>query len=248
MIQVIVRAIDILEFVAKHGNQPVKLVNIAENSGLSQPTCANIVKTLVDKNYLENISRKEGYILGINAFKLTGNIEYNQSLVAASNDLMQELVKKVNETCILGILKNNKRLVVNEVQANNDLQVKTNVEADIYNTSSGRLLLAFLPEKEQEGIIQKIGLPAPSIWAGIKNKSNLLSALNKIKISEVVQTLSSNHIIGLAVPVFKKGRVIAALSVYLPESRLEPAHRENILRLMKRTVNKITERLDKDAA
>lgn len=248
MIQVIVRAIDILEFVAQHGNQPVKLVNIAHQVGLSQPTCANIVKTLVDKKYLENISRKEGYILGINAYRLSGSEAYNQSLVSASSALMKELVEKINETCILGVIKNNKRLVINEVQANNDLQVKTKMEAEIYNTSSGRLLMSFLEEKEMNQLIQVIGLPDPAIWSGTKNIANLVSALNKIKNSQVSQTLSSNHIIGLAIPVFKKKQVIASLSVYLPESRFNPTHKENILKMMKRTANKISERLDKEAS
>ncbi|MEO7766006.1 MAG: IclR family transcriptional regulator C-terminal domain-containing protein [Ferruginibacter sp.] len=245
MIQVIVRAINILEFVAKHDNKPVQLIKIAENSGLSQPTCANIVKTLVDKNYLENISRKEGYILGINAFRLTGNVAYNQSLVAAANVPMQELVKKVNETCILGIIKNNKRIVLNEVQANNDLQVKTKFEADIYPTASGRLLLSFLPEKVQEQLVDSFGLPDATMWPGIKSKPQLMAALKKIKTDQLVQTLSAHHIVGLAIPVFKKGQVIAALSVYLPESRFKPAHRDNIIKLMYRAANKIKESLDK---
>ncbi|MBC7888465.1 MAG: helix-turn-helix domain-containing protein [Ferruginibacter sp.] len=245
MIQVIVRAIDILEFVAKHGNEPVKLVKIAENSGLSQPTCANIVKTLVDKNYLENISRKEGYILGISAFSLTGSVSYKQSLVTASTDLMQELVKKINETCILGVLKNNKRIVLNEIQANNDLQVKTKAEAEIYPTASGRILMSFLPDKELDQLIEKIGLPEPAVWAGIKSKNELLSALRKIKNDQLVQTLTPQHIVGVAIPIFKKGQVIAALSAYLPESRYKPAHRDNIFKYMQRTANKIKDRLNK---
>jgi len=52
MIQVIIRAIDILEFVALHGKQPVQLIKIAEHVKLSQPTTANIVKTLMEKDYI----------------------------------------------------------------------------------------------------------------------------------------------------------------------------------------------------
>ncbi len=60
MIQVIERAIDILEFVALHGKYPVQLIRIAEHVNISQPTCANVVKTLVKRNYLENASKKPG--------------------------------------------------------------------------------------------------------------------------------------------------------------------------------------------
>lgn len=247
MIQVIVRAIDILEFVSKQNNKPVQLIKIAENAGLSQPTCANIVKTLVAKNFLENVSRKEGYILGVNAYRLTGNVEYSQNLITASTDLMQDLVNTVNETCLLGILKNNKRVVINEIHANNDLQVKTKPEAPVYETASGRLLMAFLHDKELNQLIDNIGLPNTSAWPGIKSKIQLIKALQEINKEKIVQTLTPNHIIGLAIPVFKKNLVIASLSVYIPESRYSAAHKKNILKLMQSVANNLKLRLDKEA-
>lgn len=243
MIQVIVRAIDILEFVASHGNQPVKLAKIAEHSVLSQPTCANIVKTLVVKNYLENVSRKEGYILGVNAYRLTGNVSYNQNLVAAAEEPMKDLVEKINETCLLAILKNNKRLVVHEVQANNDLQVKTKLEAEVYRTASGRILFAFLPEKERNQLVDKLGLPDVSFWPGIRTKNDLVHAASKIRTEQQVQTKNAHHIVGLALPIFRKNEVVAALSVYLPESRFNPKQKDAIFKAMQRTANKIKEGL-----
>lgn len=244
MIQVIERAVDILEFVAGHDGKPVQLIKIAENARLSQPTCANIVKTLVSKNYLENVSRKEGYILGISAYKLTGTVEYNQGLIAASSDLMKDLVQAVNETCLLGILKNNKRVVIHEVQANNDLQVKTKKEADVYGTASGKLLMSFLTEKDLNVLIENIGLPDASLWPGIKSKTQLMNALKTIALAKMVQTVTNNHIIGLAVPVMKNDKVIASLSVYLPESRLTTSHKKNILKLLNSTASQINQRLN----
>src|SRR3954447_24317192 len=123
MIQVIVRALDILEFVAQHGKEPIQLIKIAENAGLSQPTTANIVKTLVVKNYLEQVGRKEGYRLGANAFHLTGNLSYNQNLILAAKDLMEDLTHQLNETSLLAVIRNNKRYVLHSVQSDQDLQV-----------------------------------------------------------------------------------------------------------------------------
>lgn len=247
MIQVIVRAIDMLEFVSRQDNKPVQLIKIAENAGLSQPTCANIVKTLVSKGFLENVSRKEGYILGVNAYRLTGNVEYSQNLITASTDLIQDLVNTLNETCLLGILKNNKRVVINEIHANNDLQVKTKPEAPVYETASGRLLMAFLSEKELNQLIANIGLPGASVWPGIKSKTQLIKALEQINKEKLVQTLTPNHIIGLAIPVYNKNVVVASLSVYIPESRFSIGHKKNILKLMQAVANKINQRLNKEA-
>jgi IclR family transcriptional regulator, KDG regulon repressor len=246
MIQVIVRALDILEFVAQHGKEPIQLIKIAENAGLSQPTTANIVKSLVDKNYLERVGRKEGYRLGPAAYQLTGNLSYSQNLVLAAKDLMEDLTEQLNETSLLAIIKNNKRFVLHTVQSNQDLQVRTRTEAPVYQTASGRLLLAYLNAKELDKFIQAAGLPNPQEWPGIQTKEKLEKALQKIKKEEFIQTVNAHHIIGFAIPVYKNKEVIASLSVYLPESRVTPAYKENIAKSMIRTANKIKVRLDKE--
>jgi DNA-binding IclR family transcriptional regulator len=246
MIQVIVRALDILEFVAQHGKEPIQLIKIAENAGLSQPTTANIVKTLVTKNYLEHVGRKEGYRLGANAFHLTGNLSYNQNLILAAKDPMEDLTKQLNETCLLGVLRNNKRYIIHAVQSNQDLQVRTRSEAEVYPTASGRLLTAYLTPKQLDNLINAVGLPSAAVWPGVQTRETLEKALLKIRKEEFVQTLSNTHIVGFAVPIYKDKQVISSLGVFMPESRVTPAIKANIIKLMNRTANKIKERLNKD--
>lgn len=246
MIQVIERAIDILEFVASHGKEPVQLIKIAENAGLNQPTCANIVKTLVTRNYLENVNRKSGYILGAGAYKLTGNLSYNQDLILAAKPVMEALTNELNETSLLGVFRNNKRLILHSVECDNDLQVRAKVEADVFATSSGRLLMAFLPPKELEKLIEAVGYPSYDMWPGTQNKASLDKAIKKIQKDQMAQTVSAKHICGFAVPVYRKGQVIAGLSVFLPESRVTPKHREKIITSINKAAKKIKERIEKE--
>lgn len=163
MIQVIVRALDILEFVSHQGKEPVQLIKIAENAGLSQPTTANIVKTLVHKNSLEQVSRKEGYRLGSSAYQLTGNPSYQENLLQAAAEPMEELTRQLNETCLLGVLRNNKRWILHMVHCDQDLQVHARPIAEPYLTATGRLLMAFLSPKELANLIKAIGLPAADV-------------------------------------------------------------------------------------
>ncbi len=246
MIQVIVRALNILEFIAQHGKEPVQLIKIAENAGLSQPTTANIVKTLVNKNYLEQVSRKEGYRLGANAYHLTGNLSYNQNLIFAAKEPMEELTHQINETCLLGVIRNNKRFILHQVHSNQDLQVRTSTEADIYPTASGRLLTAHLIPKELDNLIKAVGLPSAQAWPGAQTREAFEKALQKIRKEEFVQTLNAKHIVGFAVPIYKNKQVICSLGVFLPESRVTPALKANISKLMIRTANTIKERLNKE--
>lgn len=246
MIQVIVRAFDILEFVAQHGKEPVQLIRIAENAGLSQPTTANIVKTLVDKNYLERVGRKEGYRLGPAAYQLTDNLSYSHNLILAAKDLMEELTEEVNETCLLAIIKNNKRFILYNVQSNQDLQVRARVEAPVYQTATGRLLLAFQPPNLLDNFIRTMGLPDVNEWQGVQTKEKLEKVLAKIRKEEFCQTENASHIIGYAVPIVQDQQVVASLSVYLPSSRVTATHRSRIIKLMQSTASKIDIRLRKD--
>lgn len=219
VIQVINRALKILEFVAERKERSCSLTEIAESQGLNQPTCANILKTLVDANYLEHLGRKKGYKLGPMVYQLTGDRSYNQNLLQVAQPEMENLTKKLNETCILGIIRNQKRFILHMVNSDQDLQVRSKSERDIYETASGRLLLAFLAEKERDALISSIGLPKLAVWTGIRNRKQLDDAFEKIRKDGLAMTLSSSHIVGLAVPIEKNGVVVASLSVYLPESR-----------------------------
>lgn len=247
MIQVINRALEILEYVSKQGGEPASLSEIAEAAGIHQTTCANIIKTLTDKNYLEHLGRKKGYRLGASAYHLTGNLAYNQNLILAAKPIMEALTAKLNETSLLGILRNNKRFLVHVVTSDQDLQVRTRSESDIYPTASGRMLMASLPAKELDNLIQILGLPQPHIWPDIHSKEDLLVALQDIRKKEIALTLSTKHIVGLAVPIRKNIQVIASLSIFLPESRFTSTHKEAILQELRSAAQQINERLQMES-
>ena len=73
MIQVLNRAFDILEMCAKNAEKVYSLSEIADQLQLNRTTCANIVKTLVTRNYLEQTGYRRGYRLGSKVFHLAGN-------------------------------------------------------------------------------------------------------------------------------------------------------------------------------
>lgn len=247
MIQVIVRALDILEFVAQHGKEPVQLIKIARKAGLSQPTTANIVKTLVDKNYLEHVGRKEGYRLGSNAYHLTGNLSYNENLISLAKVFMEELTKNLNETSLIAVIRNNKRVILHLAECDNDLNVRARMVSDVYTTATGRLLLAYYNTKELDNFIKSAGLPSKQVWPGAETKEGLQEVLEQIRKEEFVEFTSVNHTVGFAVPVYKKRLVIAGLSVFVPESRCTAAHKEKIVKQIRRTAKKIKEQLEKES-
>ncbi len=244
VVQVIIRGFDILELVANQQGQAVTLTEISEHLGLNQSTSANIIKTLVFKGYLEHIGTKKGYRLGPAAFKLTNEVAYGQDLVSASKAVMESLTARLSESCIIGVLRNNKRYTLILVNSAQSVQAQTRSELNAYDTASGRLLLAYLSPHELKKFINLNGLPAEMMWPGTTTTDQLAEKLDKIRREGIVfADHKSRHTKGFAVPIFTKETVVAGLCVFLPEYRCTPAKQTEIITALREAANQISAQL-----
>jgi IclR family transcriptional regulator, KDG regulon repressor len=244
MVQVIIKAFDIIELVAQRNGQAVSLTEISQELNINQATAANIINTLVSRGYLEHIGKKKGYRLGPTAFHLTNEIPYEQALVHNARDVMETLTLTLNESCLLGVLRNHKRYILHAVNAAQEIQVQLRSERNIYETASGRLLLAYLSEKELERYIQKNGLPDIEIWKEGHTTNKLISSLAQIKEEGIAKThLINRHIKGFAVPIVVNDKVLAGLSVFVPEYRCSPSREKEIIQAMKASAAEISEKI-----
>jgi IclR family KDG regulon transcriptional repressor len=223
MIQVIDRALDILEYVAARESAGISLREISDHLSLNQATCANIIKSLTKRKYLEHIGPKKGFRLGPMATFLIGNFTLRPILVLAARDTIDRLSNDLNENCLLGVIHQDKRILVYSTTIDHDLSVRNKPERSVYDTATGRLLLAFLKEHELTAFIDREGLPSQAIWKEASTKEGLLKELTAIRDKKIVVTQTPTHVVGVAVPVWKNEKAVAALSTYLPESRYSPA-------------------------
>ena len=111
--------------------------------------------------------------------RLTGNLSYSQNLVLAAKDLMEDLTAQIDETCLIGVIRNNKRYILHQVQSDQDLQVRTSREADVFATACGRLLAAYLPPRELDNLLKIVGLPSAQVWPGVQTREALEKAMQK---------------------------------------------------------------------
>ena len=141
---------------------------------------------------------------------------------------MEQLVDELNETCLIGIMRksDNKRVVLHQVHSNQDIVVRTAIEKEIYNTTTGRVILAYIAENELEKVIQKHGLPTLSVWPEADTREKLDQELARIRHDGFAFQKTPTHIVGLAVPVFRADVVIAGLSIYMPEMRFAESMKE----------------------
>lgn len=248
MIQVIHRAFNILELLARQPERIFSLTDISQTLKLNPSTCANILKTMADRHYVDRVGDRKGYMLGPMAYQLTGNDSFKRDLVAAAEGPMYRLTEQLNETSVLGVIRGTKRITIYDVASTQALHVRSSQERSVYETATGRLLLSFYGPAEREAFIQQAGLPEPKVWPEIESREYLEQALDKIRRDELAMTKSASHIVGLAVPVRRKENVIASLSVFLPDSRFNAVRKKEIVTALRRSAAEIEENLRLQAA
>jgi len=86
---------------------------------------------------------------------------------------MEDLTGQLNETTILALVRNNNRTILHMVECNEPLQVKAVMLVDVYDISTGRLLIAYFTAKDLESLLKAIGLPSKKRWTGAQSTEGL---------------------------------------------------------------------------
>lgn len=239
MIQVVNRALDILELLSRNLDKEHSLSEIADPLNLNHGTCANIIKTMVNRRYIE---KKKGYILGRQSYYLTNNFSNETEIVKCAVTPLKNLSIILRENCVLSVLKNNSRVILHKETFVQELQANTIDEKNAYQTATGKLLLAYLEPTDRNAFIKTYGLPG-NIWKEISDERSLVDELQKIHKTGYVIHHDETNIGGVAMPIFDKKRAIASVGVYLPENRFNKAMEELILEELEKTAKIISEKI-----
>lgn len=243
MIQVLNRAFDILEYLAASPSQPRFLGEIADTMRLNHGTCANILKTMVDRQYVDQTGARKGYCLGVNAYRLTDNPSFQTDIQEAARAEMSALTRHLDESSLLAVLTGQSRRLIHQELCDQALQVQTIGEKHVYDSASGRLLVAMLTSADLTRFIARYGLPTPEVWAEATDHQSFMEQINQIRADECAFQESARQVIGYGVPIRKFGKVVASLSVYLPAYRHDSAKAADVLNSLRQTAGSINQKL-----
>jgi len=234
------KALDVLEYVVKKDGFPSTPAEIADALGLNSPTCVRILMDWVQRGYLIQISRRTGYIPGPMMFTFTGRNWPYADLTRVGEEPVIDLSHKTGRLVTLSVINQGRKYILNNCNCNPRLHFNTGLyHDDVYETASGRILLALNEEKELNATITRNGFPG-ECWNGINSKEALKQELEKIRKENYVRFLiPSTNTWALARPVIIPGYPVAALGI----STTEEGNIQKILSMVKKTVTIITRRL-----
>jgi DNA-binding IclR family transcriptional regulator len=241
MIQVINRAIDILEYISNDLERPKLMSHIAEDLNLNTATCANIIKTLVNRGLIKKADHEKGYILDTGLLEIAnGSFEFKDILNKAHQE-MEKALNLVNENNLIAILKKNQRIVLQRKNSTQMVQALTADEKNAYDSSTGRLLIATLPDKDLQLFIKRYGLPSKTLWPGAETKAKFIEQIELIKKQGYALIEDTGQIVGIACPIYKKNKVIASFSIYMPSFRYNDLLKEKMIATAKEVAHRISE-------
>lgn len=245
MIQAVERALEVLELVTGR-DEAVPLGEIAAALHLHRATCANLVKTLVARGYLEQEAPRKGYTPGPMAYYLARRGPWRGDLVVRAEPLLAELARKTRETVMLVTMHQGRRYTLVELAGEQAVQVRREALHDesVYRTATGRLLLAHLPA-EQAALLARHGLPQEE-WPEVKSEAQLEQALRAIReAGEIIEVEAGQHVLRGAFPVWEAGMMVAALGVFMPELRAGEGHGEAVMAAARETAKELSASLER---
>ena len=242
MIKVVDKVFDILELLATDPEQPRTLSAIADPLQMNHGTCANLLKTMAARHYVQRLPFKKGYRLGIKAYQLSGKKKYKSELIKIARQAMTDLTNLVNENSLLAVLEGNQRVALVRISCQHAVQVITPAEKDAYDSSTGRLLIAMQDDEELDQFIQRYGLP-PGKNGRPVSRTAFMQEAERLRREKCCIWLPDDQIMGIAVPVYKDNAVVASLSVYAPAYRCSERKKKTILKELVQAARHISDNL-----
>lgn len=155
--QSVERAFGLLETMADHGGS-MGLSQLATASQLPLPTIHRIVRTLVDLGYLRQEPSRR-YALGPRLMRLG---ESSSTMLSTwARPQLTHLVDELGESANLAMLDGDQIVYVAQVPSRHSMRMFTEVGRRVWPhcTAVGKAVLATLPERTVQEILQRTGMP-----------------------------------------------------------------------------------------
>ena len=241
-IKTIENAFQIIEHL--HDNGKVGVSDIATALGLPKTSAHRILKTLQNLNVVIQ-DEDEIYALGYSMFKYASGIHQDQTLIDTASPAMSEFSKETGETVNLGILLGDEVLVLHSAIGEFcSLQPTLSQSTPLYCSGMGKVFLSQFEEKKLESYFESDlkERTINSITEKIsydKEKSIFFETKIAYDNEEYEYGLSC-----ISTAIYSNdGKIIAALSVSGPSSRLIHKGYKELEKRLLETSKAITENM-----
>ncbi|MBL4699836.1 MAG: IclR family transcriptional regulator [Phycisphaeraceae bacterium] len=228
-VPIVVRTLRVLEFLAQ---QPQGCGATEVSSALEIPknTAFRILTTLADHGYLNRDNEGKTYQLERKLLNLGYAAMGETSLVEKSIDVMRDLRDLTGQTAFLAIRLEHNGVVIEQVPGLHPVKVMLQIghRFPMHTSAPGKALLAFMPEIEQEAIVQALDYTifTDRTISDAKAMQQELASVKQLGYAlDQAEEVEGLHCVGAPI-LNHRGHAIAAiwvggLAAILPETEFE---------------------------
>lgn len=238
------RVLRVLNLITESGGGK-RLVDFSRELGIPKSTLLPILLTLCQRRYLyqDDVGR---YYADAALFSLGAAFSGCFPVLGYIHGELEKLVQSLEETCYFGVLEDGMVLYLEKVESPQPLRMLTAAGRKLpaYATSLGKMLLAGKTEEELRALYPQ-GL-APLTEYTVTDFGVLAQQTAQALVNGYGWELeeSTRHIRCFAVPVYKRGKIIAAISVAIPLFRYEQGQDEKILQTLRAAADQISRTIE----
>ncbi len=154
MVRSVKRALQLLEEISKE--KEIGIRDLSKRTGLSSSTVHRLVSVLFEKEYLTKNEENQKYQISFKLFQLGNKAIQQLDLRKKVRPILENLLIKVKETIILGILDDGDVVYIDKLSPPHEIQLASTVgsRVPIHCTATGKAILANLEQKERMRILR----------------------------------------------------------------------------------------------
>lgn len=177
------KAFRILKLIVEK-NRPLNVTEISKHLAISKSTVHGILKALEEERLVLKDKTNKRYVVGKGLLDLSKKVFRWFELTIVARPLIEELVKKLDETVFLGIKEGEKIRVIDVVEAHKELKVSPKIDTLFPVTASAflKLYLSQYEFSEIKNILKDMKIP--------KYTENTITDVDRL-ILEITKTKST---------------------------------------------------------
>jgi DNA-binding IclR family transcriptional regulator len=246
-VQVLDRAINILEFIGRQSSGEAALPELSAAMKLHKTTTHRIAHVLESRGLLRRGLDSNRYRLGLHLYDLGCQALDHVNIRDEARPLMTRVAFEVGETVHLALLDRAEVLYIERVEAQRSLTMGSKLGArnPVYCTALGKAILAWSPEAEVDRVLGGSRMEARTRNT-ITNVLTLKRELERIRDRgyAIDDEEIEEGIRCIAAPILSANdRAVAAISVSGPSSRITPDRYQLIGKTMMKAAQELSTRM-----
>jgi DNA-binding IclR family transcriptional regulator len=242
--QTIRRAIRVLQLIAAHAPDGMRLVDVARQMELERPTAHRLLKALTVDGMVVQVARTRRYSLGPLLFELGISATHQFNLKEVSQPVVAQLAEETGDTTFLFLRSGYDAVCISRIQGSYPIQtpsVPIGSRQPLGVSAGGLALLAALPDTEIAAVIKAVS-PRLGAYGDLDAGEVLeLCALAKLSDYAVTGNRAVPGVRAIGLPIFNAaGSPIAALTVAATHARMTDQRIAAILPRLRHAVRELT--------